>query len=222
MQKRSLTNREIYQRRLEQKKCGVCVCASPMPEAQGSKKTCDRCLANVRHHGNRTRAQRRLQGLCSHCGAPAAPHRKMCAACLELAKTRYQDRKQSGACTRCGAAPATMKAMCAGCSEKSKRKLRDWRDRLMVEVMNAYGGCVCRCCGETRVAFLTLDHIGGGGNRHRAAMKEERNTDIYTWVKKRRFPPGFQVLCMNCNWARGKYGECPHQAEAPKPFTFIA
>jgi hypothetical protein len=26
------------------------------------------------------------------------------------------------------------------------------------------------------------------------------------------FPDGFQVLCHNCNLAKGYYGECPHNS----------
>jgi len=34
---------------------------------------------------------------------------------------------------------------------------------------------------------------------------------LYSWLKKNNFPKGFQVLCMNCNFAKGKLGKCPHQ-----------
>jgi hypothetical protein len=98
------------------------------------------------------------------------------------------------------------------CFLKGRAKTREWRDRLIGDVFDAYGGPVCKCCGETEFAFLSLDHIGGGGNRHRIALrKASKNPDVYNWVKKNKFPPGFQVLCMNCNWAIGKFGFCPHQ-----------
>ena len=31
------------------------------------------------------------------------------------------------------------------------------------------------------------------------------------WIKKNNFPKGFQILCHNCNVAKGIYGECPHE-----------
>ena len=40
---------------------------------------------------------------------------------------------------------------------------------------------------------------------------------IYDWLKKNNFPPGFQVLCGSCNFAKGKYGSCPHTWENSNP-----
>ena len=31
--------------------------------------------------------------------------------------------------------------------------------------------------------------------------------------RKNNYPEGFQVLCSNCNFAKGKYGSCPHTWE---------
>lgn len=31
------------------------------------------------------------------------------------------------------------------------------------------------------------------------------------WQRKNNYPKGFQVLCHNCNLAKGFYGKCPHQ-----------
>ena len=31
------------------------------------------------------------------------------------------------------------------------------------------------------------------------------------WLKRNDYPPGFQVLCHNCNWAKHALGRCPHQ-----------
>lgn len=66
----------------------------------------------------------------------------------------------------------------------------------------------CKCCNEKILDFLTIDHINGGGRRHKKQIK----TDLYVWLIRNNFPEGFQVLCMNCNW--GKYvngGICPHK-----------
>lgn len=67
----------------------------------------------------------------------------------------------------------------------------------------------CACCSEKIVEFLALDHINGGGNIHR---KEIKNTNVFQWVKKNKYPIGFQVLCHNCNMAKTLYGICPHQS----------
>lgn len=84
------------------------------------------------------------------------------------------------------------------------------RDKIEKEkTLNAYGGCICSCCGETKLPFLTIDHINGGGNKHR----REIGTDLYRWLRINNFPPGFRVLCMNCNFAT-RYGKsCPHEKE---------
>jgi len=69
----------------------------------------------------------------------------------------------------------------------------------------------CACCGEWRLEFLTLDHIDGGGNQHRKSGMTGRK--FYLWLKREGFPPGYRVLCMNCNCSIGFYGYCPHQKE---------
>jgi len=33
---------------------------------------------------------------------------------------------------------------------------------------------------------------------------------MYVWLKRNYFPTGFQLLCHNCNLAKGFYGKCPH------------
>jgi hypothetical protein len=46
---------------------------------------------------------------------------------------------------------------------------------------------------------LTVDHIDGGGSRHR---KQIGNGHTYRWLKKHNYPSGYQVLCFNCNWKK--------------------
>lgn len=85
---------------------------------------------------------------------------------------------------------------------------RKSRARLRYEVLSEY--CLglppqCECCAEDKLEFLALDHTNGGGNKHK---KEVRH--VYRWIKKNGFPPGFRVLCHNCNQSLGAYGYCPH------------
>lgn len=68
-------------------------------------------------------------------------------------------------------------------------------------------GYTCKCCGESKKEFLCLDHINGGGNKHR---KEEKIRDLSHWAVKNGFPSIFQILCHNCNMAKSLYGSCPH------------
>ncbi len=84
-------------------------------------------------------------------------------------------------------------------------KKRRYKERQMV--YDHYGHS-CACCGETTYEFLTIDHINGGGFKHR---KEIGSSGICNWLIKNNFPEGFQVLCYNCNCAKGFYGQCPHK-----------
>jgi len=82
-----------------------------------------------------------------------------------------------------------------------------------MDALITYGGNPpkCACCGEMRIPFLTIDHINGKTAEHRAELK--RFGSIYQWLKSMNYPSGFRVLCMNCNFAIGKFGSCPHQEE---------
>lgn len=83
---------------------------------------------------------------------------------------------------------------------------------LKAETLAAYGGARCVCCGETVAAFLTIDHIDGCGVARRKT--EGAGTTFYRLLKKRGFPPGFRVLCFNCNCGRRvNRGRCPHEDE---------
>ena len=88
-----------------------------------------------------------------------------------------------------------------------------WKYKLIA--LQAYGA-VCVCCGETEPAFLTFDHIGGGGEQHRKADPLARK-NIALWLIKHSFPGGFRLLCYNCHKAidtgpRHLNGICPHQS----------
>jgi hypothetical protein len=69
-----------------------------------------------------------------------------------------------------------------------------------METLNAYGGPKCKGCGNEDVRVLQIDHIDGGGTKHH---KEVGLGRMYKWLKKRGFPPGYQVLCANCNTIKG-------------------
>lgn len=108
--------------------------------------------------------------------------------------------------------------------------LRDRRARIRDAAFAAYGGNRCVCCGETTREFLTLDHIKNDGAQFRRLHFSKKSQShgagywTYAWVVKHNFPPGFQVLCMNCNYGkRMNHGTCPHltrcndQAKAVEP-----
>jgi hypothetical protein len=96
------------------------------------------------------------------------------------------------------------------------RNLKARTDRyhrnLRLSVLSAYGGR-CACCLEDKYEFLAIDHINGGGSKHR---QSEAKTGLYQWLKNNNYPEGFQVLCHNCNMAKGFYGSCPHEKDRVK------
>ena len=47
-----------------------------------------------------------------------------------------------------------------------------------------------------------------GGNAHRKSITTK---SIGDWLYVNDYPDGFQVLCHNCNMAKGIYGKCPHK-----------
>ena len=82
-----------------------------------------------------------------------------------------------------------------------------------LKCLNFYGNNdpKCMCCGIKEKEFLALDHINGGGSKHRKALGG--NIDMCMWIVKNNYPKNmFQILCHNCNQAKGFYGECPHMS----------
>lgn len=103
-----------------------------------------------------------------------------------------------------------MEAYWANHSQRIMR-MREYAHKLRVDAFNRYGGPKCACCGETSWAFLSLDHINGGGCKHRREMKGG-GLFTYRWLKKHGYPEGYQVLCMNCNFGKAQNGGiCPHE-----------
>jgi len=93
--------------------------------------------------------------------------------------------------------------------ERDNQNKINHRRKLRQTIIQAYGG-KCACCGEDRIEFLSIDHIGGGGNKHRKSLGRT-GYHFYYWLKRNNYPKGFRVLCHNCNQSLGHYGYCPHQ-----------
>jgi 5-methylcytosine-specific restriction endonuclease McrA len=108
--------------------------------------------------------------------------------------------------------------------EKHRASSRDWANRTRLErkqkVFSHYsnGSLKCACCGVKGLEFLTIDHIIS-----RKTMESDLELmnmgysaklfakELYYWLEKNNFPSGFQILCWNCNFAKGSLGECPHE-----------
>lgn len=183
--------------------------------------------------------QRRMEaGLCASCDRPASGDHRYCDYHLEMhradARRRNAKRKTRGECLQCGT--PTKGSYCdehrepkwQQAVERSRRTRKILRD----EVYRAYGSR-CACCGEDHQTMLSIDHIDGNGADHRQAVAIERarsetadkyeqadwrlrsrnsnSSQMHSWLKANGFPPGFQVLCMNCNVSKYRNGgTCEH------------
>lgn len=119
-------------------------------------------------------------------------------------------------CARCGEQFTGSTELRRYCSPECRdaaldEKRRDARRKVRLEALQAYGGAApsCVCCGEGTLLFLSLDHINGGGGKHR---QETGGGGFYSWLRRHNYPAGFRVLCHNCNLGRQiNGGTCPHQ-----------
>ena len=105
--------------------------------------------------------------------------------------------------------PEEVAALRAAESEKTKRAQAICRDH----VFTAYGGYKCNCCDENEPMFLSIDHVDNNGAQERkSGQYSGSGYSFYRWLRKNGFPPGYQVLCMNCQVGKHKNGGvCPHQ-----------
>lgn len=101
-----------------------------------------------------------------------------------------------------------------------KEKMKLWRkqyyQKLRRAVLIKYGGNPpkCACCGESHIEFLTIDHIKGGGSKHRVQLRNI-SFGIYGYLNRSKHRPDlYQVLCYNCNCSQKHYPICPHKTDA--------
>jgi hypothetical protein len=91
--------------------------------------------------------------------------------------------------------------------EANPDKMREVAQRhigkLKAAVLDHYGRA-CACCGATE--RLTVDHINGDGDLHRAEVGG--GWAIYRWLISNGFPGGFQILCLPCNASKKRGSRC--------------
>jgi hypothetical protein len=99
-------------------------------------------------------------------------------------------------------------AHCKACEKRQWDSARD-------ETYAAYGGYKCACCGEAEPLFLSVDHVANNGGEHR--KREIHARKLVEYLKRRRFPKGYQILCWNCQMGKARNGGiCPHKNKARK------
>ena len=80
----------------------------------------------------------------------------------------------------------------------------------------------CNCCGEnSHVDFLTIDHIAGKNQMDSEPKliklgysSKLKGKGLINWIMENNYPKGFQILCHNCNVAKGLIGNdntCTHE-----------
>ena len=95
-----------------------------------------------------------------------------------------------------------------------RKRLNDknYRERVRYRVIYHYsnGKLVCNCCGLNEYESLSIDHIKGGGKKHREELFQWHSSsrDFYLWLQVNGYPEGYQVLCRRCNSSKGKGKAC--------------
>lgn len=203
----------IAQKRLDRIAAGLCASCGKAPPVTG-RTQCQPCRGSQRERSKTFYLERMKKGECQYCGGHLEEGRyglAFCLACNARIRKKQQERRDAGLCPICGKLAAPGIRLCLRCRASTRASYRKRRE----DVVAAYGGR-CECCGETALEFLAIDHINGGGNRHRRKLGR---SNIYGWLIRNKYPSGFRVLCHNCNQARSYYGQCPHERarNAAKP-----
>jgi len=142
-------------------------------------------------------------------GAAEGPERKRCSRCRMLLP--------AGQFWRVRAGEDTLQSECRSCMgeraaswrianrDRVRRQQQRWRNATRDAVFDHYGRvCACPGCGATD--DLTIDHIAGGGTRHR---QEQAGMWLYRWIVVNGFPAGLQTMCRACNLAKSRNAACP-------------
>ena len=81
---------------------------------------------------------------------------------------------------------------------------------LRKKALDRYGS-VCQCCGESQYEFLCIDHINGGGEKHRASLN---GSSICAWLKKKDIRMAFKFSAITAIWQKHSTESVPTNAES--------
>lgn len=154
-------------------------------------------------------------GLCVRCGEIPLPNKTLCQSCsnknasrcakfhqkfypankskIKAKRRRWYLRNRVRACV--------YSREYNNLNRESVSKSRRARDlSIKIGVMAHYGHGLPRCClcPETRLGALAIDHIGGGGKKHRTSLSKDGSA-FYRWLTSAGYPAGYRTLCANCN-----------------------
>lgn len=101
---------------------------------------------------------------------------------------------------------STKSRLCIDCQIKNAMY---YQEILKEKVVKHYsqGSMNCKCCGESNIHFLTIDHVVPLNG-----PRVDIGSGFYRRLVKEGFPDGYQVFCYNCNLGKRKNKECPHKA----------
>ena len=84
--------------------------------------------------------------------------------------------------------------------EYRNKKSKEEQASLKLETFKKYSdgnSPTCEICKESDLAFLTLDHVRGRkAEGHSTSFSGHK---LWRHLRKQNYPPGYQVLCWNCN-----------------------
>lgn len=152
--------------------------------------------------------RRRDSNKCTICSKSAMSNKSLCEECATSNAIKKVERADAGMCTRigCNNSPRPGMKRCDSCADKGAIDHR----KLKQTILDHYGQvCNCPCgCRVTSFEWLTVDHVNNDG-LHRQSGGKNSGHALYRQIINREFPDSFQILCWNCNCAKGHYGQCP-------------
>jgi Fe-S cluster biogenesis protein NfuA len=212
-----------YNERIKSRKCPVC--GSGLQEGEIFR--CQKCT-NIHTNNTREKWQRERRLVVAHYGGKCACCGESTYEFLEIDHINNdgaQHRKITGRHVTSWIIrnnyPTDLRLLCANCNRsiarygvcphkqepvESNSPRTEFSRWCRKKAIAHYGG-KCTCCGESNWAFLEFDHINNDGAEHRKIVKFNAE-----WIIQNNYPDYLQLLCANCNKAKGLYGKCPHQA----------
>lgn len=160
---------------------------------------CQDCITKLTACATNRYHRNKAAGVCRNCGEDSGGASR-CGDCKEAfgeyVKEWYESRKAAGLCVNCTEPATAETVLCETCRERKNGIARDRWLRLKTAAFAAYGGPVCVGCGEDEIEVLEIDHIDGGGTKHRKSIGL---ANMYLWLKQQGYPAGYRVLCPTCN-----------------------
>lgn len=187
------------------------ICTHCSKKAVVNKASCQNCLDRKKCRANKTYKKRIENSECVRCGQFVPSGHVRCIEHAQLyrnyTKNKKRERRSAGICWKCKSPTVCGRVLCSKCNEKANKRIRKCSRKARIKAIQIYGG-KCACCGESEISFLDIDHINNDGASHRRKVGRSK---IERWLKKNKYPEGFQVLCANCNASKSRRGgTCAH------------